>query len=114
MTATEHAESAGHVDHDEHSHTHPSDAQYVLIAAILAAITALEVSTYYLDFFKKNFVALLIALIPMMIVKFGIVAAFFMHLKFDNRLFRRIFITGILLATFVYMIVLFTFHVFSH
>jgi cytochrome c oxidase subunit 4 len=117
MTATEHAEvaeSAGHVDHAEHSHAHPSDAQYILIAAILAAITALEVATYYLEFFKTNFVALLIALIPMMIVKFAIVAAFFMHLKFDNKLFRRIFITGILLATFVYMIVLFSFHVFSH
>jgi cytochrome c oxidase subunit 4 len=111
MTATEHA---GHTNDAEHGHTHPSDAQYVVIALILAAITALEVGTYYLDFFKKNFVALLLALIPMMIVKFGIVAAFFMHLRFDNKLFRRVFITGILLATFVYMIVLFTFHVFSH
>ena len=71
-------------------------------------------STYYLDFFKKNFAFLLIALIPMMIVKFGMVAAFFMHLRFDNKLFRRVFLTGIILATSVYMIVLFTFHVFSH
>jgi cytochrome c oxidase subunit 4 len=107
MTATTHD-----AEHDQH--THPSDAQYILIAAILAAITALEVSTYYLDFFKKNFVALLIALIPMMIVKFAMVAAFFMHLRFDNKIFRRVFITGIVLATTVYMIVLFTFHVFSH
>jgi cytochrome c oxidase subunit 4 len=118
MTATEHAGPAGDVEHAEHAadhaHEHPSDGQYVLIALILAAITALEVGTYYLDFFKKNFVALLFALIPMMIVKFAMVAAFFMHLKFDNKLFRRVFITGILLATFVYMIVLFSFHVFSH
>jgi cytochrome c oxidase subunit 4 len=104
-----------HVEgHDTHAHAHPSDAQYVLIALILAVITAAEVATYYLDFFKKNFVALLIALIPMMIVKFGIVAAFFMHLRFDNPLFRRIFISGIVLATTVYMIVFFTFHVFKH
>ena len=107
MTVTAH-------DAEHERHTHPSDAQYVLIAAILAAITALEVSTYYLDFFKKNFAFLLIALIPMMIVKFGMVAAFFMHLRFDNKLFRRVFLTGIILATSVYMIVLFTFHVFSH
>ena len=107
MTITEH-------DAEVERHTHPSDAQYILIAAILAVITALEVSTYYLDFFKSNFVALLIALIPMMIVKFGMVAAFFMHLRFDNKLFRNIFLTGIILATSVYMIVLFTFHVFSH
>ena len=107
MTVTAH-------DAEQERHAHPSDAQYVLIAAILAAITALEVSTYYLDFFKKNFAFLLIALIPMMIVKFGMVAAFFMHLRFDNKLFRRVFLTGIILATSVYMIVLFSFHVFSH
>jgi cytochrome c oxidase subunit 4 len=108
MTATEHAA-------DEHAeHAHPSDAQYVLIAGILAVITAAEVATYYVDFFKKNFVALLAALIPMMIVKFAMVAAFFMHLRFDNKLFRWVFVTGIVLATTVYMIVLFSFHVFAH
>ena len=108
MTSTE------HVEHKEHSHEHPSDAQYVLIAAVLAFITGAEVLTYYVDFFKEHFAVLLITLIPMMIIKFGIVAAFFMHLRFDNKLFRRVFITGILLATFVYMIVLNIFHVFRH
>src|SRR4051794_11984698 len=105
-----------HVEYatEEHGHAHPSDAQYVLIAAILAVITALEVSTYYIDFFKSNFVATVAALIPMMIVKFAMVAAFFMHLRFDNRIFRVVFITGVVLATVVYMIVLFTFHVFAH
>ena len=107
MTTTTH-------DTEHDAHTHPSDAQYVLIAAILAVITAAEVGTYYIDFFKKNFIATVAALIPMMVVKFAMVAAFFMHLKFDNKLFRRVFITGIVLATTVYMIVLFTFHVFSH
>ena len=107
MTVTEHD---AHVER----HTHPSDAQYVLIAAILAVITAAEVATYYIDFFKKNFVATVAALIPMMVVKFAMVAAFFMHLRFDNKLFRRVFITGLVLAVTVYMIVLFTFHVFAH
>jgi cytochrome c oxidase subunit 4 len=110
MTATEHAD----VEHAEHSHAHPSDAQYVLIAAVLAFITGAEVMTYYVPFFNENFPILLLTLIPMMIIKFGIVAAFFMHLRFDNKLFRRVFITGILLATFVYMILLSTFHVFKH
>ena len=116
-TETEHvepAESVAHSDEHAHAHAHPSDAQYVLIAAILAFITGAEVMTYYVDFFKEHFPVLLITLIPMMIIKFGIVAAFFMHLRFDNKLVRRVFITGIALATVVYMIVLNTFHVFSH
>jgi cytochrome c oxidase subunit 4 len=102
--------------HDVHvnqHHAHPSDGQYIVIALILAAITAAEVATYYVDFFNEHFAFLLIALLPMMIVKFGIVAAFFMHLRFDNPLLRRIFVGGLILAVFVYMIALTTFHVFT-
>src|SRR3954447_20392828 len=103
-TETEHAEHAESVVHvDEHAHAHPSDAQYVLIAAVLAFITGAEVLTYYVDFFKDHFQILLITLIPMMVIKFGIVAAFFMHLRFDNKVFRRVFVTGIVLATIVYL-----------
>jgi len=99
---------------EEHGHAHPSDAQYVLIAGILAVLTAVEVATYYIDTFKEHFILLIITLIPLMIVKFGVVAAFFMHLRFDNPLFRRLFLTGIILAVSVYIVVLMTFHVFVH
>jgi len=99
---------------DEERHSHPSDAQYIGIAAILAAITALEVSVYYINFFKDSFIATVAALIPMMIVKFALVVAFFMHLRFDNKIFRAVFLAGLILAVIVYMVVLFTFHVFAH
>ena len=103
--------------HDVHvnqHHAHPSDGQYIVIALILAAITALEVATYYIDFFNDHFAYLLVALLPMMTVKFAIVAGFFMHLRFDDKLLRRIFVGGILLATGVYMVALATFHFFAH
>jgi cytochrome c oxidase subunit 4 len=103
--------------HDVHvnqHHEHPSDAQYIVIALILGAITALEVSTYYIDFFNDHFAYLLVALLPMMVVKFGIVAAFFMHLRFDDKILRRIFAGGLLLAIAVYSIALATFHFFAH
>ncbi len=44
------------------------------------------------------------------IVKFTTVVAFFMHLRFDSRLFRRLFVLGLVLAIFVFTIVLTTFH----
>jgi cytochrome c oxidase subunit 4 len=112
MTATEHAEQ--HADHasDDHAHTHPSDFQYVMIALFLAIVTGAEVVLYYIK--GLDFLVLAGLLIVLMIVKFATVAAFFMHLRFDSKLFRRIFITGILLATFVYMVALSTFHVFKH
>jgi hypothetical protein len=39
------------------------------------------------------------------------VAAYFMHLRFDGRLLRRLFVTGIILAISVYTIFLLTLHV---
>ena len=37
-----------------------------------------------------------------------------MHLKFDNRLYARFFLGGLLFALTVYGIVLLTFRVFAH
>jgi cytochrome c oxidase subunit 4 len=86
-----------------------SNAGYVRIAVILAAITALEVATYYVDFGALFLPSLLI----MMAVKFYIVVSFFMHLKFDNKLFSWMFYAGLFLAMTVYGIFLATFQFFS-
>ena len=96
------SEIAEHHDHGM------SDAGYIKIALILAAITALEVSTYYVDFGPLFMPSLLI----MMIIKFVMVVSYFMHLKFDNKLFSFLFYTGLALAIFVYITALATFKFF--
>jgi hypothetical protein len=48
-------------------------------------------------------------LFPMMIAKFAIVTGYFMHLRYDHPLFRRVFIGGLVLAVAVYCIALTTF-----
>ena len=101
----------------EHVHTHPSDAQYVKIAVILAAITGLEVSTYFWkSIFGSNLTTpgLVLLLFPMMIVKFVIVVSYFMHLKYDNPLFRKVFVGGLVLAVVVYLIAMTTFGFWTH
>ncbi len=91
---------------ESHGHQHPSDREYVMVALFLGVITALEVSTYFLD---NPSTALLVAiLIPLMVIKFGFVCAFFMHLRYDNPLFRRVFVFGLLLAVVVYAGVMMT------
>ena len=85
-----------------------SNAGYVRIAVILAAITGLEVSTYYVDFGPFFMPALMI----MMVIKFLMVVSYFMHLKFDNRLFSWLFYAGLILAITVYVIALSTFKFF--
>ena len=45
-------------------------------------------------------------LIPMMIVKFAIVAGYFMHLKFDSKMFTTMFVAGLTFAVSVYCVLL--------
>ena len=91
--------------HHAPEHSHPSPAKYVGIAVFLAIVTALEVALYYITMPEWLVVALLLVLATM---KFAIVAGFFMHLKFDSPMLRRLFVTGIILAGVVYTIALLT------
>lgn len=96
---------------EEHAHAHPSDGEYIKIALILGVITAAEVGTYFWqDIFgsKPSTLALVATLFPMMIAKFLIVIGYFMHLKFDNHLYRRVFIFGLVLAMAVFAVTLST------
>jgi cytochrome c oxidase subunit 4 len=89
-------------------HSHPSPAKYVGIAILLAIITALEVALYYINMPAGLLVAFLMVLA---FLKFTMVVAFFMHLKFDSPMLRRVFITGIILAGVVYTVALLTLRV---
>ena len=92
-------------EHHEEGHAHPSDWAYVKIAVVLALITALEVFTYFETVLDWG-VALVPSLIFMMIVKFYLVATWFMHLRFDSKLFGRMFTAGLVLAVGVYLVTL--------
>ena len=88
---------------------HKSTSYYIVVALILAGLTALETSTYWVDFGPYFMPALLI----MMAIKFFMVVLLFMHLKFDNKLFGVLFYAGLFLAVFVYVVALATFHFFE-
>ncbi|HLH23034.1 MAG TPA: cytochrome C oxidase subunit IV family protein [Chloroflexota bacterium] len=75
-------------------HGHPTAQKYVAIGVILAIITALEVAVYYLEIGPLLPPILLV----LSAVKFSLVVLFFMHLKFDSRLFSSFFVGGLLLA----------------
>ena len=92
-------------------HAHPTEGKYIQIALILAVITAAEVATFYFDDELGDF--MVPSLIAMMIAKFAMVAMWFMHLKFDSRLFSRLFVTGIIVAVSVYIAALATFQYFD-
>ena len=94
--------------HHAPEHSHPSPVKYVGIAVLLAVITALEVALYYIEMPEALMVSFLMVLAVM---KFTMVGAFFMHLKFDSPMLRRLFVTGIILAGVVYTVALLTLRV---
>jgi cytochrome c oxidase subunit 4 len=92
-------------------HAHPSDAQYIKVALILGTLTAIEVALSYLKIGGSQ-VLTNGSLLVLAMIKFSMVAMYFMHLKYDNPVLRRLFVTGIILAIAVYSVYLLTLHTF--
>ena len=100
------AEAGTHPADAEAGHHHPTERQYVMVAIFLAVVTALEVWFFYIE---ETLGALNVPLLLILaMVKFVAVVGYFMHLKFDSRLFRNLFVTGLILAIFVYAVFLAT------
>jgi cytochrome c oxidase subunit 4 len=99
-----HAHAAAQAE--AHHAGHPTWKTYVIIGAILTAITAIEVAIFYVPALSGVIVPLLLALSA---AKFVIVVLFYMHLKFDSPIFGRVFWAPFCLALLVVvgMIILF-------
>lgn len=110
---TSHADHASHGDGaaggPKHGHG-LTDRGYVGVALILGIMTGAEVTLTYLHLPGGVFMTLLLIL---MALKFWTVVSFFMHLRFDNRIFTWLFYTGLILAVCVYAIALCTFQFFA-
>ena len=113
MTTTEHHHPTVGEDltADEYGEGHhgATDKQYIVIALVLAVVTAMEVTISYVHIGPLFLPVLLI----LMVLKFLAVVSYFMHLKFDNRIFSFLFYMGLILAMFVYCVALATFHFFG-
>ncbi len=84
---------------------HPDPAAYIRVGIILGIVTAVEVAIYYLDIAYGALLGLLLAL---SVMKFVLVALWFMHLQFDSRLFSTLFAGGLALVIALFFVVLAT------
>jgi cytochrome c oxidase subunit IV len=108
-THNEHAvEAHGHTG--EHGWT---DKKYVMVAVYLAIMTAVEVGLSYVHPESAPWLPTVL-LVVLMVVKFITVVLFFMHLRFDDKLFGRLFWSGLILAIVVYVAALATFQFWSN
>jgi cytochrome c oxidase subunit 4 len=99
-------------DAKAHAHAHPTGNTYLKIFVILTLITVVEVWAYYIP----SLVASPLfnpSLIAMSAAKFVIVVLFYMHLKFDHKLFRVLFTGPMIIAGATVTALLFLFKQFS-
>jgi cytochrome c oxidase subunit IV len=96
---------AAHGAHDEH---HPGFSTYWKVALILTIITAIEVAAYYIPALVASPV-FVPSLLAMSALKFYIVVAYYMHLKYDHRLFRALFTGPLMVASLTLIGLLFLF-----
>jgi cytochrome c oxidase subunit IV len=94
MAQETHPSAGGHAV-EEH---HPTPLAYFTVAMILSAITAIEVLVFYFTWLGKGIIPVLAVLSG---AKFAMVAMFYMHLKYDARLFSALFVGGLALAATV-------------
>ncbi len=79
-------------------HAHPGARQYLGIAVVLTVVTALEVAVFYMPAMHPVLVPVLLTLSAL---KFALVAMWYMHLKFDSRLFSWLFVVPMFIAALV-------------
>ena len=96
-----HGHGGGHSGPVEHAH--PGAREYLGIAVVLTVITAIEVAVFYIPSLKSMLVPTLLTLSA---VKFALVAMFYMHLKFDSRIFSWLFVVPMILAAVVILALL--------
>ena len=96
--------------HDQHSH--PGLGFYLVIGGILIGFTVLEILGYVGEtkhMYSSGAAAAIILVLSA--VKFFSVVAYYMHLKFDNKLFTGIFVFPAVLGTLVIGGMILLFHV---
>ena len=74
---------------------HPTALRYIQIAVILTVLTAVEIGVYYLKAVSEFLIPILLTLSA---IKFALVVLWYMHLKFDNRLFSALFTLGLIIG----------------
>ena len=83
---------------------HPTPKRYVQIAIVLGILTAIEIALYYTEDIVGVFTDPI--LIILAVGKFIIVVGWFMHLRFENKMVNRFFAGGMILALFLFAIVM--------
>jgi len=76
----------------------PTTRDYLKVGFWLFVLTVLEVAAIYIEALRPALAAVLVGL---SVLKFLLVAMFFMHLKYDSRIYTGFFAFGMILAVLI-------------
>ncbi len=103
-------EAQGHGGEGAHPH-HPGAGIYVIVAAFLCVLTAMEITVFYVPALKTVIVPMLLVLAA---AKFALIAMFFMHLKYDSWMLSAYFLFPLLMAFILLTALLMLFAYLAH
>jgi len=78
---------------------HASVQTYVRVAVVLGILTAIEIGALYVPGLPKHLLVTL--LLVFSVLKFALVVAFFMHLRYDNKVLTALFVGPLLIAMII-------------
>jgi cytochrome c oxidase subunit 4 len=99
-----------HLAHEEHNH--PTPKLYIQIAVVLTIITIVEVVLLYLPEWgvPVSGMVLVVLFAILSVAKFLFVVGWYMHLKFDPPMYRRMFGFALVVALTIATAVIALFH----
>ena len=95
MDSSHAAPSAAHAPGEGHA----TVQTYIKVAVALGILTAVEIGALYVPGIPSH--ALVALLLVFSVVKFGLVVAFFMHLRYDNKVLTALFVGPLIIAMII-------------
>jgi cytochrome c oxidase subunit IV len=83
---------------------HASVPTYLRVAVVLAILTAIEIGALYVPGLPPHILVTLILVFGTM--KFALVVAFFMHLRYDSKLLTALFVGPLMIATLIILAIM--------
>jgi len=83
---------------------HATVQTYIKVAVVLGILTAIEIGALYVPGIPSH--ALVALLLVFSVIKFGLVVAFFMHLRYDNKLLTALFVGPLVIAMVIILAIM--------
>ena len=106
MDSSHTASAASHAPGEGHA----TVQTYIRVAVVLGILTAIEIGALYVPGLPKHLLVTL--LLVFSVVKFALVVAFFMHLRYDHPILRALFVGPLIIAITIILVLMALFSAF--